>query len=133
MIRIPAFNMLALGLELATHRLIQGSMDSLFKILYMASMSMQALFFLSTVCPLPFTDLLSRPSHSMIIRRFQDRKSLFTGQALHLRPKLQSTSVLSTISPSVRLRRHRQMKTTGFFVAVGWASFTMDSISSPCE
>jgi hypothetical protein len=61
MIPIPAFNILALGLMLVTHRFIRGPMDPLFKTLYTASMSVQAFLLISAVCPVYFTDLLSSP------------------------------------------------------------------------
>jgi hypothetical protein len=61
MTRVPAFNILALGLKMKTHRLIQGHLDPLFKTLYTASMSLQTFLFLSVVCPVYFTDLLSSP------------------------------------------------------------------------
>jgi hypothetical protein len=61
MTRIPAFNILALGLKSKTHRLLQGLLGPLFKTLYTASLSMQTFLFLSTVCPVYFTDLFSSP------------------------------------------------------------------------
>ena len=61
MTRIPALNTLALGLKFKTHRLIQGLLDPLIKTLYTASLSMQTFLFLSTVCPIYFTGLLSSP------------------------------------------------------------------------
>jgi len=51
MTRIQVLNIPALGLQLKTHRLIQGILDPLFKVLYMASMSMQTFPFLSAVRP----------------------------------------------------------------------------------
>ena len=76
MIPIPAFNILAanpaFGFKSITHRLIQGSMDSLFKTLYTASMSVQAFLLISAVCPVYFSDLLSSPP----------TLSLFSGSAV---------------------------------------------------
>ena len=62
MIRIPAFNMLALGMKLITYRMIQGVLDPLFKTHYTVSMSMQAFLLLLAVCPVYyFTDFISSP------------------------------------------------------------------------
>ena len=65
MIQIPAFNILALGLKLETHRLGPALLDmySLLITLYTGSMSMQAFLSISAVCPVYFkftdSDLLS--------------------------------------------------------------------------
>ena len=61
MTRIQAFNILALGLKLKTHRLIQVLLDPLFKTLYTASLSMQTFPFLSQVCLAYRSDYLSGP------------------------------------------------------------------------
>ena len=61
MTRVPAFNVLDHGLKTTTHRLIQGLLVPLLKGLYTASMSLQTFLFLSAVCPIYFTDLLSSP------------------------------------------------------------------------
>ena len=56
MIRIPTFNILALGLGSITRWMTLDLLDPLFKILYTASVSLQALLFLSSVCPVYFAD-----------------------------------------------------------------------------
>ena len=61
MTRVPAFNILDLGLKTTTHRLTQGLLVPLSKGLYTASMSLQTFLFLSAVSPIYFTDLLSSP------------------------------------------------------------------------
>ena len=51
MTRVPASNILGLGLKSKTHKLIQGLLDPLSKTLYMASMSLQTFLSFSAVCP----------------------------------------------------------------------------------
>jgi hypothetical protein len=61
MTRIPAFNIMALGLKSTAHRTLREIMDPLFNTLYTVSLSMQIFLFLSTVYLVYFTDLLSSP------------------------------------------------------------------------
>ena len=84
MIQIPAFNILALGLKLITHRLIQGLWDPLFKTLYTASMSLQAFLFISAVCPVYFTDLFSSPPTGTL---------LFSGSAIVVYGTIANSSI----------------------------------------
>jgi hypothetical protein len=73
MIPIPAFNILALGLKLITHRLIPGLWDPLFKTLYTASMSLQAFLLFSAVCSVCFFNLLSSAPTSIVVSRIGSR------------------------------------------------------------
>jgi hypothetical protein len=61
MTRIPAFNILVLGLKSAMHTLIQGFKDLLFETLYTVSMSPQIFLFLSAVCLVYFIGFLPSP------------------------------------------------------------------------
>ena len=90
MIPIPAFNILAIGSKLITHRLIQGLWDPLFKILYTASMSMQIFLLISAVCLVYFTDLLSSPPTI----------SLFSGSAVIVYGTSITTNASGTQDPT---------------------------------
>ena len=59
MTRIPAFNILSVGLKSTAHRTIQEVMDLLFNILYTVPLSMYILHFLSAVCLVYSTDFPS--------------------------------------------------------------------------
>ena len=67
MTRVPAFNILALGLKSKTHSLIQGLLDPLFKTLYTVSMLLQIFLFLSAVYPVYW--FAFEPSHSIVVFR----------------------------------------------------------------